>query len=71
MQTLPLNDNRFCRMWVGLSDAASECGASWDCEGWSWTDGSPYDYTFCRMILMKVGSDFADCDVTYIAGTNG
>ena len=39
-------DNRFCRMWVGLSDAASECGASWDCEGWSWTDGSPYDYTF-------------------------
>jgi hypothetical protein len=39
-------DNRFCRMWVGLSDAENECGASWDCEGWTWTDGSPYDYTF-------------------------
>jgi hypothetical protein len=31
---------------VGLSDAATECGASWDCEGWEWTDGSAYDYTF-------------------------
>ena len=39
-------DNRYCRMWVGLSDATTECGASWDCTGWEWTDGSPYDYTF-------------------------
>ena len=28
---------------VGLSDGGSECGSSWDCEGWEWTDGSPYE----------------------------
>lgn len=36
-------NTRFCRMWVGLTDGGSECGSSWDCEGWEWTDGSPYE----------------------------
>lgn len=33
---------------------------------------SAYDYTFCRMILMKVGNaETPGCEVTYIAGTKG
>ena len=32
---------------------------------------SSYDYKYCRLIVMKVGSEIRDSSVTYIDGTKG
>ena len=32
---------------------------------------SGYDYKFCRLIVMKVGSEIKDCNFTYVDGIKG